>query len=69
MDDQTRERLARGREHYRANEYDLAEPYLRALADADGEFADVFDMLGVIYYQRGLDVTDQVVKEFDKLNK
>jgi len=23
----------------------------------------------VIYYQRGLDVTDQVVKEFDKLNK
>ena len=23
----------------------------------------------VIYYQRGLDVTDQVVKEFDQLNK
>jgi outer membrane protein len=23
----------------------------------------------VIYYQRGLDVTDQVVKEFDKVNK
>jgi len=63
MDDQTRERLARGREHYRANEYDLAEPYLRALADANGPFADVFDMLGVIYYQRGRVPDAQVMFE------
>ena len=53
MDEQTRERLVRGREHYRAQEYDLAESYLGELAKGDGEFADVFDMLGVIYYQRG----------------
>ena len=53
MDERTRERLVRGREHYRANEYDLAEPYLSELADGNGEFADVFDMLGVIYHQRG----------------
>ena len=63
MDDQTRDRLARGREHYRANEYDLAEPYLRALADADGPFADVYDMLGVIYYQRGRVSDAQVMFE------
>lgn len=53
MDERTRERLFRGREHYRANEYDLAEPYLSELAEGNGGFADVFDMLGVIYHQRG----------------
>jgi tetratricopeptide (TPR) repeat protein len=53
MDERTRERLLRGREHYRANEYDLAEPFLSELAEGDGEYADVFDMLGVIYHQRG----------------
>jgi tetratricopeptide (TPR) repeat protein len=57
MDDDTRERLNRGRDHYQAGEYDLAEAYLTEIADRDGEFADVFDMLGVIYHQQGR-VTD-----------
>ena len=57
MDEGTRDRLNRGRDHYQAGEYDLALPYLTEIADGEGEFADVFDMLGVIYHQQGK-VTD-----------
>src|SRR3569832_2716398 len=53
MDDGARERLPRGREHYKAGEYDQAEPYLAELAAGDAPFADVCDMLGVIYNQQG----------------
>jgi len=53
MDESARERLTRGRDHYQAGEYDLAEPYLSELAAGDAPFADVFDMLGVIYHQQG----------------
>ncbi|HEY4183548.1 MAG TPA: tetratricopeptide repeat protein [Polyangia bacterium] len=53
MDEGTRDRLNRGRDHYQAGEYDLALPYLTEIADGEGEFADVFDMLGVIYHQQG----------------
>lgn len=45
--------LARGREAYRAKEYDEAERVLSALAKERMPFADVYDMLGVIYHQKG----------------
>jgi len=53
MDEHTRELLARGREHYLAGEYGRAERYLAEIAESDHHFADVFDMLGVIYHQQG----------------
>ena len=53
MDDGARERLTRGRDHYQAGEYEQAESYLAELAAGEAPFADVFDMLGVIYHQQG----------------
>src|SRR3569623_1300470 len=53
MDAGARDRLARGRDHYQAGEYDQAETYLAELAAGDAPFADEFDMLGVIYHQQG----------------
>lgn len=53
MDDRTRENLTRGREHYAAREYGKAEPFLAEIAEGSLEFADVYDMLGVIYHQQG----------------
>jgi tetratricopeptide (TPR) repeat protein len=53
MDERTRENLTRGREHYAAREYGKAEPFLAELTEGNLEFADVYDMLGVIYHQQG----------------
>ena len=53
MDERTRENLARGREHYAAREYGKAEPFLAEIAEGNLDFADVYDMLGVIYHQQG----------------
>jgi tetratricopeptide (TPR) repeat protein len=53
MDERTRENLTRGREHYAAREYGKAEPFLAEIAEANFDFADVYDMLGVIYHQQG----------------
>ena len=54
MDERTRENLTRGREHYAAREYGKAEAFLAEIvAETKYEFADVFDMLGVIYHQQG----------------
>ncbi len=53
MDDRLRELLNRGREHYLAREYDRAERYLSELAREQIAYADVYDMLGVIYHQQG----------------
>jgi tetratricopeptide (TPR) repeat protein len=53
MDDSTRELLTRGREHYTAREYDKAEALLVRLARERLAYADVYEMLGVIYHQQG----------------
>jgi len=53
MDERTRENLTRGRDHYQAREYGKAEPFLAEIAEANIEFADVYDMLGVVYHQQG----------------
>lgn len=53
MDDRTRDLLARGREAYEARDYDKAEPCLIQLVNEQRGFADVHDMLGVIYHHQG----------------
>jgi tetratricopeptide (TPR) repeat protein len=53
MDERARELLNRGREHYEAGDYERAEECLRQVAADQFEFADVYDMLGVICHQQG----------------
>ena len=53
MDKETLVRLERGREYYANREYDKAEPYLLKVAETESGFADVMNMLGVIYHDRG----------------
>jgi tetratricopeptide (TPR) repeat protein len=53
MDERLRDILNRGRDHYVAGEYDRAERYLAQLAAEHLAYADVYDMLGVIYHQQG----------------
>jgi tetratricopeptide (TPR) repeat protein len=69
MDDRLREVLNRGREHYVAREYDRAERYLAELAREQIAYADVYDMLGVIYHQQGrlLDA-ETMLKEALRIN-
>jgi tetratricopeptide (TPR) repeat protein len=52
MDDRLKQLLAKGREHYQKKEFDLAEPFLREVAEALPDFADVQNMLGVIYHHQ-----------------
>ncbi len=53
MDKKTLQRLERGREHYKKREYSKAEPYLLKVAQEETGFADIMNMLGVIYHDRG----------------
>ena len=53
MDERTRDLLARGRDAYEARDYDKAEPCLVQLVNEQRGFADVHDMLGVIYHHQG----------------
>lgn len=53
MDERTRELLTLAREYYEKREYDRAEPYLRDVLERSNQFADVFNMLGVIQHDRG----------------
>jgi tetratricopeptide (TPR) repeat protein len=57
MDERTREAIrdliARGREHYAAREYEKAERCLADVLRENVAYADVYDMLGVIYHQQG----------------
>ena len=69
MDDRLREILNRGREHYLAREYDRAERCLSELAREQIAYADVYDMLGVIYHQQGrLIDAETVFKEALRIN-
>jgi tetratricopeptide (TPR) repeat protein len=54
MDDRTRRLLDRGREYYAAGEYDKAARCLVPVLRHENGYADVYQMMGVIYAQRGL---------------
>jgi len=52
MDDRLKQLLAKGREHYDKREFDDAEPYLTEAAEALPDFADIQNMLGVIFHNQ-----------------
>ena len=64
MDDRTKQLLALGREHYEKREFEKAEHYLQQVVERDVEFADVFNMLGVIKHDRGQ--FEEAQKAFEK---
>ena len=53
MDDKLREALATGRELYKQREFVRAEPHLVQVTAAKLPYADVYNMLGVIYHDVG----------------
>lgn len=53
MDEQVKQLLALGREHYDRREYERAEPLLRQVLDANDRYADVHNMVAVILHDRG----------------
>jgi tetratricopeptide (TPR) repeat protein len=54
MDPQARNLLSKAREHYQRKEYEAARPLLeQALAAGAEGFADIHNMLGVIYHDMG----------------
>lgn len=67
MDERLKQLLAKGRKHYEKKEYVLAEPFLREVADALPDFADVQNMLGVTYFHQ--EQYDLAQKAFEKALK
>jgi tetratricopeptide (TPR) repeat protein len=53
MDDQVRELVALGKEHFQRGDWSLAAGHLEQVVARGGVFADVHHMLGVIYHQLG----------------
>lgn len=53
MDDQLRELVALGKEHFQRGDWSLAAGYLEQVAARGAAFADVHHMLGVIYHHLG----------------
>lgn len=53
MDDRLRQLMTLGRDHYQAHEYDKAESLLAQVVKEHRGFADIFNMLGVIYHSQG----------------
>jgi tetratricopeptide (TPR) repeat protein len=53
MDEALRRRITLGREHYRARDYDAAEKILVEVLASHTGFADIYNMLGVIWHDRG----------------
>jgi tetratricopeptide (TPR) repeat protein len=53
MEERLKQLLALAREHYEKREFDRAEPHLRQILEHTRQFADVFNMLGVILHDQG----------------
>src|SRR5438046_10562003 len=53
MDDQLRELVALGREHFQRGDYSLAAGHLEQVVARGAAFADVHHMLGIIYHHLG----------------
>jgi tetratricopeptide (TPR) repeat protein len=53
MDDTLKQAFALGRGYYLKKEYGLAEQYLTEVVERNQSFADVYNMLGVIYHDQG----------------
>jgi tetratricopeptide (TPR) repeat protein len=69
MDDQLRQLMHLAREHYDANEYDKAEPLLIQIVRDHRGFADMHNMLGVIYHgQQRFTDAQQMFEEALRIN-
>jgi tetratricopeptide (TPR) repeat protein len=67
--DAIRDLVARGREHYASREYDKAERCLGEVLREQVAYADVYDMLGVIYHQQGrLNDAESMFREALRIN-
>ena len=53
MDDQVRELVALGKEHFHRGDYSLAAGHLEQVVARGAAFADVHHMLGIIYHHLG----------------
>ena len=53
MDDTLKQSFELGRGYYLKKEYGLAEQYLTEVVEQNQSFADVYNMLGVIYHDQG----------------
>jgi tetratricopeptide (TPR) repeat protein len=53
MDKEILHKLRKGREHYESKEFGKAEAYLAKVIEAGIRFADVMNMMGVIYHGKG----------------
>jgi len=53
MDDQLRELVALGKEHFQRGDYSLAASHLEQVVARGGAYADVHHVLGLIYHQLG----------------
>lgn len=53
MDDNLKHLLTLGRSHYLRKEFSRAEKYLAEVVEQSQSFADVYNMLGVIYHDQG----------------
>ncbi len=53
MNEQVKQLLVLGREHYAKREFEQAEHMLRMVLEEEDRYADVHDMLGVIAHSRG----------------
>jgi tetratricopeptide (TPR) repeat protein len=53
MDDRLKQLLTLAREHYESRDFDKAERYLTEVIQRHRGFADIFNMLGVIYHDQG----------------
>ncbi|MGC3998170.1 MAG: tetratricopeptide repeat protein [Anaeromyxobacter sp.] len=53
MDETLKQAFALGRGYYLKKEYGLAEQYLTEVVERNQSFADVYNMLGVIYHDQG----------------
>jgi tetratricopeptide (TPR) repeat protein len=53
LEDTLKQALALGRGYYLKKDYGLAEQYLTQIVEQNQSFADVYNMLGVIYHDQG----------------
>jgi tetratricopeptide (TPR) repeat protein len=69
MDEQTRQLIVLGREHYQAREYDKSLVYLEEVVKTQRNLADVWDMLGVMYaLSNRLELARKSFEEAVKIN-
>lgn len=64
MVEQLKEWVSRGRELYEKGEYDQAEQFFLKILERSDSFADIHNMLGVVYHNRG--TLDAARKQFER---